>query len=990
MPQVTPFDNILAQCRELFCERLATALAGMLDKADDALIALESETRDTQAQALYREVRDKALPQRDKIEAQFRAQYLREFQQRTNRAKKIGVDFSDADLPEIELALVGEDDLNETLRFNAMTARLRQYCEEELAALDQRVGVLFGDAGLQSDDNPFTPQAISDAYKQTCSQVDTNVEVRLVLLKLFDEFVLDGIRGTYRAVNGLLVQNSILPKLRGMGALRKESAKPATTAAKSDEQDFFSLLQNLMGKSQTGAAPAVPAPAGASAQALSAAAHASVQAAPAATPASGPAVAAMPGIARLTGVPGAAAAGGNPQVLQGGELMHSLTRVQQGDLGGVTGNTLPLAATVADPGTVNVLRELKATNLGGGMSQMDVMTLDIVALLFDQLFDDARIPMGVKGLIGRLQIPFLKVAIADKAFFSKRAHPARQMLDTLGEVAARLPADVNASNPTFARLDEILQGLLEAFEDNIEIFNTVRECLDALVTEEDRRIGEQAQADEKQIEQAESLALAKIVAQTEIKMRLRDAKLPGAVVEFLLRQWIKVLLLVQVKEGEDSDAWKRALETMDLLIWSVGPKDTREERRELVGKLPDLLRSLADAQIAAGIEDAVRNRFVSELRKLHSEIIAGKAGALLVEPEPAAEPELAMEPERIDVATAEVETPEPAEESSSIEMAPEIAAVPEQSAPVLEPPPVEFGLSPVETPVERAPAPELIAIVPVPAIEFAPVTSATPVERAADSLLDLDLTAVLLKPAIEPQPVIPSKPVEPAPAFELPVIDFAPVSQAAPAVPAAKTPVEPPMAFELPQIVKTPAAPAKPQASAPGPASPTRAVSPPNSKQPLPVKPAGAPAPVAARPVVPKPAQLESLDMTAPVTVPNPFGKGQVEVADLDFTVQLGGGPAGARATSALPPELKLGSWVAILRKHEKEKHQTAKLTFISPLKTRYLFADRHGKTALECSQTELVRRFQLGEVTISKEPSELPLFDRLAEGVAGKLGQPR
>ncbi len=922
MPQVTPFDNILAQCRDLFCERLATALAGMLDKADDALSALESETRDTHAQTLYREVRDKALPQRDKIEAQFRARYLREFQQRSNRAKKIGDDFADADLPEIELALVGEDDLNETLKFNAMTARLRQYCEEELAALDQRVGVLFGDAGLQSDDNPFTPQAISDAYKQTCSQVDTNVEVRLVLLKLFDEFVLDGIRGTYRAVNGLLVQNSILPKLRGMGAPRKESAKPATTGAKSDEQDFFALLQNLVGKSQTGAAPAVTA---------------------------------MPGIPPIAAVPGAAAAaGGNPQVLQGGELMRSLTRVQQGDLGAVTGNTVPLAAIVAEPGTVNVLRELKATNLGSGMSQMDAMTLDIVALLFDQLFDDPRIPIGVKGLIGRLQIPFLKVAIADKAFFSKKAHPARQMLDTLGEVAARLPLDVNASNPTFARLDEILQGLLEGFEDNIEIFDTVREELDALITEEDQRIEQQAQADEKQIEQKESLALAKTVAQTEIKMRLRASKLPRVVLDFLLRQWIKVLLLIQVKEGEDSDAWKRALETMDLLIWSVEPKDTREQRRELVGKVPELLRRLVDALAAAGIEDAVRIRFVSELRKLHSEIIAGNAGATAAEPEPASTPVVTESPEPVPLA-----------------IEPVVTAALEALARATEPPPIEVGLSFTDAPVESAPAQESPAIEPVSA----------PAVALADSMPALEFQAVELASAIEPAPATPARPVKPATAFELPAIDFAPTATAVPVMPAAPAePAVPPMAFDLPKIEKAAVVPTKA-------ATPAQRLEPlPKPNQPVPVKPEKQPrAPVAATP-----AQQESLDMTAPVTVPNPFGEGQVEVADLDFTVQLRDSKAGAKPASLLPPELKLGTWVEIVRKHEKEKHQTAKLTFISPLKTRYLFADRHGKTALECSQTELLRRFQLGEVSISKEPTELPLFDRLAEGVAGKLGQRR
>jgi hypothetical protein len=187
------------------------------------------------------------------------------------------------------------------------------------------------------------------------------------------------------------------------------------------------------------------------------------------------------------------------------------------------------------------------------------------------------------------------------------------------------------------------------------------------------------------------------------------------------------------------------------------------------------------------------------------------------------------------------------------------------------------------------------------------------------------------------------------------------------------------MAFDLPKIEKAPAAPGKTQA-------PPRPGSPPQPKRPAPAMPEKRPpAPAAA-----KPAELESLDMTAPVTVPNPFGEGQVEVADLDFTVQLASRTPGAKPVSPLPPALKLGAWVDIVRKHDKEKHKTAKLTFISPLKTRYLFADRHGKTALECSQAELVRLFQLGEVTLSREPVEVPLFDRIAEGVLGKLGQRR
>lgn len=1034
MPQATPFDNILMQARDLFSERLAVAMAGMLDKADAALSALESETRDTEAQALYRETRDKALSQREKIETQFRARYLREFQIRSNRARKIGNDFADMDLEDVELALVGEDDLEETLKFNAMTARLRQYCEEELIALDQRVGVLFGDAGLLSEDNPFSPQAISDAYKQTGAQLHADVDVRLVLLKLFDEFVLDEIRGIYRAVNTLLVQNSILPKLRGAGVRKERTKTPPAADPKGPEQDFFALLQNLM----RGPAAAVPA----------ASVATGAPASPAMPPAALGIAAGTPTDAAVAGgqQPGAAAgyggggpsagAGAGPVVLQGPELLGSLTRVQVGDLSTVTGNTVPLAAIIAEPGTTNVLRELKATSLGNGMSQMDAMTLDIVALLFDQLFDDPRIPIGVKGLIGRLQIPFLKVAIADKAFFSKKNHPARQMLDTLGEVAARLPEDVNASNPTFVSLDAILQNVLENFEDDIGIFDEVRNKLEALVDEQDQRIEEQALADEKQVEQQESLALAKTVAQTEIKVRLRASKPPQPVLEFLHKQWIKVLLLIQVKEGEDSEAWKRALETMELLIWSVEPKGTREERREVVGKVPELLRRLTDALAAAGIDDAVRTSFIAELRKLHSEVITGNAAPRVPEPDSAAAPDATAEPVAADDSAGSAMTEPPATPEHSIVSEPAVesaettesqtALAPEpESTPVVEDAP---ALAAGQSVIEFAPATHEPPQTPSPMLDMPATEASLSLVQAEGSPPFLDpmvdeSAPVEHSPAIEPEATAAAAPADPATAFELPPLEFTPATSPQPPPPQSLSPQAlppansaheaaaaevPATAFDFPSLDFEPATPASPVEQSPPTAAKSYAPAPkPDALSPKPL-PSGTPAPPpAARPATPVPTAAKTqtssprpqsvaarptpapLDLTAPVTVPNPFGEGEVEVNDLDFTVQLRGSTADAKPVSALPPALQLGSWVDIVRKHGKEKRQAAKLTFISPLKTRYLFADRHGKTALECSQAELVRLFQLQEVTLGKEPVEPPLFDRLAEGVMGKLGAP-
>ena len=490
-------------------ERLSRSVAGMLDKAEDALWGLANQAMDREVRDLYIHVKDLALSQRKRIESEFRALYLTEFDNRARRDKKPKEAFSQFELGSLELGLVNDDDLEETLKLNDMAAKLRRYCEEELGALDQRIGVLVGDANLQGEANPFSPQAICNAFKQTCRGLELNLKARMILHKLFDDHVLDDIRPIFKDLNTLLVERSILPKIRygvarhsaggligsrapgalaasmpagpGLDGLAMPGAYPG--AAASGEQDVFAMLQNLVAMN-LGAAPGgvagVPAAgvglpgsgipgagipgggipgAGIPGAGIPGAGIAGVGG----RGIGGAGVAGAPGMAAggaglggVTQVPGfppiiaggpAAALAGPVRMLQGAELLSSLTRIQHGDVSVVAGGDLPLAATLVQPGTTNVLRELKSTSLASGMEQMDSMTLDIVAMLFDQIFGDENIPIAMKGLIGRLQIPMLKVAILDKNFFSKKTHPARQLLDVLGEIAVGLNAEFDPGQP---------------------------------------------------------------------------------------------------------------------------------------------------------------------------------------------------------------------------------------------------------------------------------------------------------------------------------------------------------------------------------------------------------------------------------------------------------------------------------------------------------------------------------------------------------------
>jgi Protein of unknown function (DUF1631) len=219
----------------------------------------------------------------------------------------------------------------------------------------------------------------------------------------------------------------------------------------------------------------------------------------------------------------------------------------------------------------------------------------------------------------------LKVAIADKSFFATKTHPARRLLDTLGDVAWQLPADFSPDHRLFVPLQNILEEVVQGFTDNLEIFTNARERVDKLLVEENQRIEEESQeaarAAAKLVEEQEKLAVAKRAAEMEVKARVQIKKVPRPVLDFLVQQWLKLLLLLHVKEGKESEAWKGAVEVMDLLIWSIEPKPTREERSKLIGVIPVLIKKLAQGLNTAEIGDEVRTQFLGELMKFHRELI---------------------------------------------------------------------------------------------------------------------------------------------------------------------------------------------------------------------------------------------------------------------------------------------------------------------------------------------------------------------------------
>jgi hypothetical protein len=96
----------------------------------------------------------------------------------------------------------------------------------------------------------------------------------------------------------------------------------------------------------------------------------------------------------------------------------------------------------------------------------------MVAMLFECMLDDRNLPDSLKALIGRLQIPLVKVAVLDKSFFSRSSHPARRLLNEIANAAMGWgTCDDHERDSLYVRIDQVVQRLLNDFVDDPAIFS---------------------------------------------------------------------------------------------------------------------------------------------------------------------------------------------------------------------------------------------------------------------------------------------------------------------------------------------------------------------------------------------------------------------------------------------------------------------------------------------------------------------------------------
>lgn len=583
-----PLNRILAECRDLGSRRLREALREILEKVG-ADLRQQAETATVPDQRAFLSRLAQALDEKGRrLDALLADHWVREFDAALRDESADGI--SGLSLEDMRIVEFGE--VEEELALKTMAQRLREKNGDELYGLGRRLSQVAGKENAGDEDNPAGPEVMVKALQAALRDAEFDAKSRLYLCRSLQEPMATAMPTIYGDLNAQLVRHNILPDLkRGYSHTPGKERKKNDGKGKNAGNDMLALMQRLAGGESGGLAGGGSGLSGGG---------------------SGP--------AGGTGGP-AGAAGPVPA-----QVWASLDSLQHKD-------TVPVPAGAMAAGQTNVLREFRASPACQDLGTLDVVTVDIVATLFDMIFDDPEIADPIKVLVGRLQIPVLKVAMLDKAFFASRSHPARRLLDTISRAALRWGRKMGHEDPVYSKIAEIIDRILADFSQDTDLFLSLCEDLERFLNEheaeDDAKSDTQATQAVALVVKREQEELAGLAVDAELQVWL-EKPLPPVVAELLNREWRALLTRILVEHGIDSQPWADALKTAQDLVESIRRRRSSRGRLKLAQQLPILVNQLGKGFDYLGVDADRRHHLLDALFSVHSTLLRGTESEVVV------------------------------------------------------------------------------------------------------------------------------------------------------------------------------------------------------------------------------------------------------------------------------------------------------------------------------------------------------------------------
>ena len=537
------------------------------------------------------------------------------------------------------LSLVDESVMDEGAVLHEIATRQESRTNLVLHLLGQRFGVLAGAPAFDSERIPLGPQALCRALRQASDGLQLEHEARLLFYRIFDRRVMAQYQSLSEKLDALLVEEGILPSLSYVPMRSRGGAG----GGGGDDDEAEHDLENAEASVRAAAARAVASqiearahqggapPMGLPARARQAPGHGGGAPHGAPLDPNRPHTAWMGQPAYSSAAVDEQAAFHDLQQLLSGRRAHAerINPTPPGMRPELTISTRDLLHTLgrmdaepASPGGGGPsLSDIKQSLLtqarqhhgkAVALAQSDNDTFELVGLLYNHLQSEIRDDAPAAALIRRMQLTLLRVALQDRAFFVRPNHPARQLLNTVSETAAKWLADDDFDPQLLAPLQQAVTHAVKNFNGDVSVFE---ESNKQLQTHIDAQVRRAETMERRHIEAArgkEKLEVAKQRAEQTLDQVIGEKDLPKFTRALLKQAWADVLTLTFLRHGEESEEWRKQVEATRQIVDACSLSESGVQQPALKNHVEAALKQVGYHEDEA---DVIAQRLSSNLRE---------------------------------------------------------------------------------------------------------------------------------------------------------------------------------------------------------------------------------------------------------------------------------------------------------------------------------------------------------------------------------------
>jgi Protein of unknown function (DUF1631) len=254
-------------------------------------------------------------------------------------------------------------------------------------------------------------------------------------------------------------------------------------------------------------------------------------------------------------------------------------------------------------------------------------TIEIVALMFQAILQEERIPPAIRVWFARLQMPVLRVALAEPDFFGTANHPARQLIDRMGSCVMGF----DASGIQGGALEKEIKRVVQVIEQYPETGKRVYELVYAEFQKFLQKFLAGNGATQKvvsvaqQVEQKETLTIQYTI---EMRNTLKDVPVREEIRSYLFKVWAEVLAVSAIRKGAQHAETLELKKTATDLVWAASAKPNRADRARVIQDLPKLLQRLRGGMTLLGMAPSQQDVHIKTVSDTLADAFLSKTEAI--------------------------------------------------------------------------------------------------------------------------------------------------------------------------------------------------------------------------------------------------------------------------------------------------------------------------------------------------------------------------